>query len=74
MNLTLEDLAEHITQIRHDLEVKKGVADLLLFTDPVTALAVRYQIDCLEPRLTELERTARRMASEQRARLDIVPA
>lgn len=74
MNLTLEDLVEHIARIRHDLEEKKGVADLLLFTDPVTALELRYQINCLEPRLTELERSARRMSSEQRARLDVVPA
>jgi hypothetical protein len=74
MNLTLEDLAEHIAQIRHDLELKKSIADVLLFTDPVTALALRYQINCLEPRLAELERSARRMASEKRARLAAVPA
>lgn len=68
MNMSLKDLAEHVAQIRHDLEVKKRELPKLLFTDPMLAMAVRYQIDCLEPRLAELERTALRMTKEHQAR------
>lgn len=69
MNMSLEDLAAHVAQVRLDLESKKLRLPQLLFTDPELAMAVRYQIDCLEPRLRELERSALRAGKESEARL-----
>lgn len=69
MTMTLRDLIEHVDRIRWDLEVKKFQAERLIFTDPVLAMQLRYQIDCLEPRLLELQRACRRMTSERAAAL-----
>lgn len=70
MTTALTDLTAHIVQVRNDLNAKKRLAELMLFTDPETALMIRYQIDCLEPRLMELERSARRAVKEEGARMD----
>lgn len=68
MSMSLIDLNDHIARVRNDLEEKKRDLDHLLLTDPPTGMAVRYQIECLEPRLVELERHARRMTKEYEAR------
>lgn len=65
--MSLAELNDHITRLRDDLEAKKADLDRLLFTDPVTGMVVRYQIDCLEPRLRELERQAFRLTKEREA-------
>lgn len=65
MNLT--ELNDHVARVRHDLETKKRDLDRLLLVDPVTGMAVRYQIECLEPRLRELERQALRLTKESEA-------
>jgi hypothetical protein len=70
MNLT--ELFLHIAQVRLDLEEKKRDLDWLLLTDPATGMTVRYQIECLEPRLAELERHARRLVKEREAALSAV--
>jgi len=68
MNMTLSELNDHVTQVRNDLEEKKAHLDAWLLLDPVLGMQVRYQIECLEPRLRELERSALRMTKEQEAR------
>jgi len=66
--MDLVELNDHVTRVRNDLETKKRDLDRLLLADPVTGMAVRYQIECLEPRLRELERQALRMTKEREAR------
>jgi hypothetical protein len=73
MSMNLEDLTEHVARVRLDLESKKRDLPLLLFRNPELAMAVRYQIECLEPRLRELERAALRLGKEQSARTAAVP-
>lgn len=68
MNLTLQELSEHVAQVRNDLEEKKAHLDAWLLLDPALGMQVRYQIECLEPRLRELERSALRMTKEHEAR------
>ena len=65
--MDLHELHEHIAAVREALEIKKSDLDRLFFTDPSTGMAVRFQIECLEPRLRELERTALRLAKEREA-------
>lgn len=65
MNLT--ELFMHIAAVRLDLDEKKRDLDRLLISNPVTGMQVRYQIECLEPRLRELERQALRMTKERDA-------
>jgi len=67
MTLSLEELNDHISRIRADLEKKKISRDGLLFTDPSQGTAVSFQILCLEPRLEELEKQSRRLAKELEA-------
>lgn len=69
MTMSMADINDHIARVRHDLEEKKRDLDRLLFADPATGMQVRYQIECLEPRLVELERHARRMTKEYEARV-----
>lgn len=71
MNADLGEIAEHISQIEHDLSIKKMLLDGLLLTDPVLGMQVRYQIECLEPRVTELKRQALRMTKEREAVLSV---
>lgn len=65
MNLT--ELFLHIAQLRMELDAKKRFLDHLLFSDFVTGMSVAYQIECLEPRLDELERQAQRLTREREA-------
>jgi len=65
--VNLTELNDHVARVRHDLETKKRDLDRLLLVDPVTGMAVRYQIECLEPRLRELERQALRLTKESEA-------
>jgi hypothetical protein len=69
--MNLDDLGEHIGRIRADLELKKLALPGLLLTDPALGMAVRFQIECLEPRLAELERSALRAYKERSAVLAI---
>lgn len=71
MIMTLEEVNDHVDSIRADLVIKKIQLPGLFLTDPVTGMAVRYQIECLEPRLDELERHARRLAKEREAALSV---
>lgn len=70
MTMSLNDLNGHIARVREDLEVKKACLERMIFTDPVTGAALGYEIDCLEPRLRELERQALRMTKEREAHAD----
>lgn len=65
MNLT--ELNDHISQVRNDLEDKKTHLDALLLLHPSEGMRVRFAIECLEPRLRELERQALRMTKEREA-------
>lgn len=65
--MSLAELNEHISRLREDLEAKKAELELLHFTDPATGMAISFQIDCLEPRLRELERQALRLTKEREA-------
>lgn len=69
MTMDLSDLADHIARVRDDLESKKAIMDRLLLADPASGMEIRYHIDCLEPRLRELERQALRMTKEREARV-----
>lgn len=71
MTTDLGDLAEHIARIEQELLIKRGQLDHLLLTDPVLGMQVRYQIECLEPRVAELKRQATRLAKEREAVLSI---
>lgn len=72
MNADLGEIAEHISQIEHDLSIKRAQLDKLLLLDPVLGMQVRYQIECLEPRVTELKRQALRMTKEREAVLSVI--
>ncbi len=65
--MNTDDLSEHVARVRHDLEVKKRDLDSLLLQDPEMGMQVRYQIECLEPRLRELERGTLRAVKERDA-------
>lgn len=67
MTMSLNDLNEHIARLREDLDAKRAYLDQMLFTDPVTGAALGFEIDCLEPRLRELERSALRLTKERAA-------
>jgi hypothetical protein len=66
--MSLAEVTEHVARVREDLQAKKADLDHTLLYDPATGMQMRYQIDCLEPRLAELERTCRRMTKEAEAR------
>lgn len=65
--MTLEDVAEHAENIRAMLVVKKRQLDHMTTGTPESVRMIRYQIDCLEPRLDELDRQVRRMTRERDA-------
>jgi hypothetical protein len=67
MTMELEEINDRIVSIRRELAVKLDQLDGLLFSDPVTGMEIRYQIDCLVPRLDDLERCAYRLAREREA-------
>ncbi len=74
MTLPLEELRDHIDQVRRALNQKRVQLPVLLFRDPSLAMQVRYQIECLEPRLDELERHALRLTKEREALAASLPA
>lgn len=65
--MDLTDLQTHIAEIDAALKEKRSQLDGLLLRDPGTGMQVRYQIECLEPRVAELKRQALRMSKEQEA-------
>jgi len=65
--MNTDDLSEHVARVRHDLEAKKRDLDSLLLRDPELGMQIRYQIECLEPRLAELERGTLRAFKERDA-------
>lgn len=65
--MSLEDVSEHADNIRAILTIKKRQLDHLI-TGQASIMEVRYQIECLEPRLDELDRQVRRMTKERDAR------
>jgi hypothetical protein len=67
MTMTLEEVNDHIAQIRGALLTKNHQLPGLLLRDPAQAMQIKYQIECLEPRLDELERQAYRLAKEREA-------
>ncbi len=72
MTMTLEEVSDHVVQIRGALAVKRHQLPTLLKENPSLAMQVRYQIDCLEPRLDELESQCLKL-SKERAVLTPVP-
>jgi len=67
MSVTLEEVNDHISQIRSALITKRRQLPRLLHENPTLAMKIRYQIECLEPRVDELERQAFRLAKEREA-------
>lgn len=67
MSMTLEELNDHIVRVRAALEAKKRELDHMFATTPTTGAMLSYQIECLEPRLAELERHALRLTKERAA-------
>lgn len=65
--MNLSELMIHIAEIEYALAIKKEQLDYLLLTDPAQGMQVRYQIECLEPRVAELRRHAHRLAKEREA-------
>lgn len=65
--MTLEEVNDHIQQIHDALVTKRHQLPRLLHENPRLAMQVRYQIECLEPRVDELERQALRLAKEREA-------
>jgi hypothetical protein len=72
--MTLEEVNDHIVTIREALVAKRHQLPRLLLENPGLAMRVRYQIECLEPRLDELERQSLRIAKEREAAVAALPA
>jgi hypothetical protein len=67
MTMTLEEVSDHVVQIRGALALKRHQLPKLLEENPPLAMQVRYQIDCLEPRLDELESQCLRLSEDRTA-------
>ena len=73
MTMTLEEVNDHIIQIRGALEAKRHQLPELLLRNPAHAMEIRYQIECLDPRLDELEHQAMRIATERETIITALP-